>query len=78
MPHEDGGELNEGEAGAGQFVVAGGEATVPLELGDQAFDDIALAIGVPVNHVQPGFTSELRDDRDDATAPQKVADEMAV
>jgi len=65
--------MDEGEVGAGQFVVAGGEAAVLLEPADQALDDVALAVGAPIHQTRPGFSAELGNDRGDAAAAEVVA-----
>ena len=69
--------MDEGEIGAGELVVAGGEATVLLQAADQALDDVALAVGAPVHQAGPGLGGELRDDRGDAAAAEMIADRPA-
>jgi hypothetical protein len=69
--------VDEGEIGAGELVIAGGEAAVLLEPTDQALDDIAFAVGAPVHQAWSGFGRELRDDRGDAVSAEMIADRPA-
>ena len=69
--------MNEGEIGAGELVVSGGEMAVLFQAPDQPLDDIALAIDAPVHEAWPGLGGELRDDGGDAAAPEVLADRAA-
>ena len=48
-----------------------------LQAADQAFDNVALAVGLPVHHEGPGLGPELRDDRGHAAAAEMVAHPLA-
>lgn len=69
--------MNEGEVGAGELVVAGGEMAVLFQTPDQPLDNIPLAIDGPVDQAGPGLGGDLRDDGGDAAAPEVVADRPA-
>lgn len=69
--------MNEGEIGAGELIVSGGEMAVLFQAADQPLDEIALAVDAPVHEVLPGLGGELRDDGGDAAATQVLADRAA-
>ncbi len=69
--------MNEGEIGAGELVVSGGEMAVLFQTPDQPLDDIALSIGAPVHQAGPGLGGALRDDGGDAAAAEVLADRPA-
>ena len=69
--------MNEGEIGAGELVVSGGEMAVLFQTPDQPLDDIPFAVGAPVHQARPDLGSELRDDGGDAATTEVLADRPA-
>jgi hypothetical protein len=53
-PQDDGGESDDGEVVARGFLEAGGDASELLELGEAAFDEMALGVEVAVERMFEG------------------------
>jgi hypothetical protein len=52
-PSADGGDVEGGLVADGEFVVAGGDGAVALELVDAALDGVPLLVGLPVEDGWP-------------------------
>lgn len=84
-PHEDGGEVECGLVGDGEFVASSGQAAPLLEAVDAPLNGVALFVGIcieagwaPALAASPQTVADqagrLRDDRTDLSAAQVAAD----
>ena len=72
------GQVQHIEERTGEFVVAGSDGTVDLQMTDQALDAVALAIDAPVPTDRRLAIRARRDHRPHADIAEAVADRVAV